>query len=65
MVPAGDGPMSASAPADTISKGTGRDRAIRKILEEASGMDVEPCLHASEMELDEALSIHHCSMYLG
>lgn len=55
-VPSGAGAKSTSSPTKTMSKGIGRDRAVRRIICEANEHYVEPSLHAEAIELDVELA---------
>ena len=54
-VPRGEGQESSLSPSNQVSKGTGRDRALRKIFEQANQIEVDSDEHNQAEELDKLL----------
>ena len=52
-VPCGEGTKSSLSPSDDVSKGTGYDRALRRLIAEANTMEVTPDLHVQAEEWDK------------
>lgn len=44
-VPCAEGAKSSASPSNKVSKGTGYDRAVRRLMAEASDLEVAPSLH--------------------